>query len=215
MNYMRNVAESLCVEMDSPFYIYDSRTGRTYPDKCCLSDEGILISEPVKFYQTDEDAPKILQALLTGVFKVCPINRYNWVPGGSTIYTLEDDTYNAEDDRGLEWYEFISKNERDIWRRYFSIKRRLRETAAELNSSAIDWGDTDQPKFYICACFRDYNDFKLDIRCEDTVCEEHTYFDTMTAAKKAIEIVGEEDLIWMMRDFQSEIEYSKPDCSAW
>lgn len=206
MNSMNSVAELLRIKMDKPFYVYDPVARITYPDKCYLREDGISIPIPARFGSVGKDTSKILCALLAGVFEARLVGAPNWVSEGDRVFDIGGTMTRTEQDRRLEWYEFSRVDERNKWMRYFSIKRRLAMAAAEFNSTVIDWADEDQSKFYICVSVRDYNDVKLDIRCDDAICDEHIYFDTMTAAEKAIKIVGEEDLIWMMRDFQSEVD---------
>lgn len=118
------------------------------------------------------------------------------------IYNISGSQYTANERETLKPNEFSDKQIRDNWRRKQQIERRLYEAAAMLNSAPIDKADTDVNKYFI---YLDIDDTTLNIDYCFSYYGANILFESEEAARQAIEIVGEDDLIWLFRDFQPYI----------
>ena len=118
------------------------------------------------------------------------------------IYALDGSQYTYNGCDTLDVDEFSDKQLRDDYARAMDIYRRLAEAAAMLNGSPIDMFNADTRKYAICwgtasesFCYIErYN-----------LCDTTVLFETEEAARQAIDLVGEDDLIWLFRDFQPYI----------
>lgn len=118
------------------------------------------------------------------------------------IYNLDGGQYTDNSRDNLTPLEFSDKQLRDDYKRAMDIYRRLVEAAAMLNSAPIDKLDMDIPKYHLY--WSNYNKMlSSDDIC--TMCDTKVLFESKEAAKKAIDIVGRDDLIWLFRDFQPYI----------
>jgi hypothetical protein len=118
------------------------------------------------------------------------------------IYNLIGSQYTDSARETLTPREFSDEQLRDDYVRAMDIYRRLVEAAAMLNSAPIDKLDMDIPKYHLY--WSNYNKMlSSDDIC--TMCDTKVLFESKEAAKKAIDIVGEDDLIWLFRDFQPYI----------
>lgn len=115
------------------------------------------------------------------------------------IYNIDGSQYTANERETLKPDEFSDKQIRDNWQRKQQIERRLYEAAAMLNKKPIDEENVGIKRYFI---FWDFIYERLDIR--EHICSRHTtvYFESEEAAEKAIDIVGKDDLIWLLRDFR-------------
>lgn len=79
------------------------------------------------------------------------------------------------------------------------IRFALEKYAAEHNAEPLDWTDLDRYKYHIIYAY-DVDDLRIRALCStkhDTV-----YFDSEQTALDAIKAVGEEDVLWLYRDYQ-------------
>ena len=79
------------------------------------------------------------------------------------------------------------------------IRFALEKYAAEHNAGAVDWTDLDRYKYHIIYAY-DVDDLRIRALCStkhDTV-----YFDSEQTALDAIKAVGEENVLWLYRDYQ-------------
>ena len=79
------------------------------------------------------------------------------------------------------------------------IRFALEKYAAEHNAAHIDWTDCNSRKYFII-----YN-LSLEKLSVDFFCAtkyDVVYFDSVETAKNAIKAVGEEDVLWLYRDYQ-------------
>ena len=202
-NYMEHVAQMLGVEMEERFKI---KTFEQY--KFYINENGLQCDND------DLSAKSILSDLITGKHKIRKIPKRKHtgleeVQEGEWVYPLFDvvDRMKSAEERQLGTREFSDRKIRDNWKRYIDIKKRLARAASELNAEPIQWDnmEQEQAKWYIF-----YGKYTRDIEIGETnsLCCDNIYFTSKEAADKAIEIVGEDDLIWMLRDFQPFIGYS-------
>ncbi len=79
------------------------------------------------------------------------------------------------------------------------IRFALEKYAAEHNTEPIDWTDSNSYKYRIV-----YDSYANTLRLDGAYCTKHDaiYFDSGQTAKNAIEAVGEEDVLWLYRDYQ-------------
>lgn len=120
------------------------------------------------------------------------------VKEGQKIYPFCEDPYISPYDSELEFNEFTDEKVKNDWERAIEIYKRLAKAASELNTEPIDW-DKEQKKWYIC-CGRD----------NYLVCDwvyqgadgGRIYFTSSQAARKAIEVVGKDDLLWLFIEFE-------------
>jgi len=115
-------------------------------------------------------------------------------------------TDNARDT--LTPFEFSDKQLRDDYARAMDIYRRLAEAAAMVNSAPIDKFDSSSFKYYL---YWENSAEIIDWGSVTDTSDTSVLFETSEAAKKAIEIVGKDDLIWLFRDFQPYIEAYKTE----
>ena len=207
MNYMEDVAQMLGVEMNEYFYVDGINLGCA-DAKFYINDKGLF---QVLGGKPDTPWPLILGKIISGDAQIVkipktkhtglePIRRgktYDLFKQSCGIVTKDFDKLNPQ--------SFSDKTIRDSWERYITIKRSLAEAAARLNTAPIDWDDCRQEKWFICC--RDHE--TLTCHYIDCGADEGVFFTSQEAARQAIEIVGEKDLIWMLRDFQPYIGYSK------
>ena len=79
------------------------------------------------------------------------------------------------------------------------IRFALEKYAAEHNAEPLDWTDLDRYKYHIIYAY-DVDDLRIRVLCStkhDTV-----YFDSEQTALDALKAVGEEDVLWLYRDYQ-------------
>ncbi len=201
MNYMEKIAQMLGVEMEEKFNIEDFKDCKFY-----ISENG-LQCKGVELY-----CPEIFTDLIAGQYKVTKIPQRKHtgledVEAGDPIYMLFGRSDGRARHKGsLSGATFSDETIRNNWERYIVIKKHLAKAASELNTEPIDWNDEYKAKWYI-SC--DPKDNKLKINCIYKEPGDAIYFNKAGAAKKAIEIVGKDDLIWMLRDFQAFIGYSR------
>lgn len=137
-----------------------------------------------------------------------------------------DSIYYIDGDGILEMYEYSSGDfePEDLRDRYLrgrvttdeqlaydrdraeQIRFALEKYAAEHNAEPIDWTDVHKCKYYIL-----YNVVldKLDITSNFAIKTDRVYFDSAETAENAIKAVGEEDVIWLYRDYQSYLNAFK------
>lgn len=202
MNYMEQVAQMLGVDMEERFEIEDF-------EECdfCISNNGLESS------RLDLYCPAIFTDLIAGRYEVTKIPQHTGLEdveeGTTTLYTL----FGPGSGFSLCYKKYITEplfSDRMIcnnWERYIRIKLRLAKAASELNTEPIDWNDENKAKWYI-SCDPNNNDLIFNNRIYKGPGDD-IYFNKAGAAKKAIEIVGKDDLIWMLRDFQAFIGYSR------
>ena len=200
-NYMEQVAQMLGVEMGEKFKIEDFKDHKFY-----ISENG-LQCKGAKLYCTE-----IFTDLIAGQYKVTKAPQWKHtgledVEANDPIYMLFGRSDGRARHKGsLSGAIFSDETIRNNWERYIVIKKHLAKAASELNTEPIDW-DENKPKWYICCDPKDNNNLTFNRICKGP--EDAIYFNKAEAAKKAIEIVGKDDLIWMLRDFQAFIGYSR------
>lgn len=118
------------------------------------------------------------------------------------IYNLSGSQYTDNARETLNPVEFSDRQLRDNYARAMGIYRRLVEAAAKLNSAPIDKLDTGTFRHFI---YWSTSYKKLCCGGSTVACDTAIIFETDEAAKKAIDIVGRDDLIWLFRDFQPYI----------
>ena len=198
-NYMEQVARMLGVEMGERFEIKE------------IADRKFYINENGLQCETNEMfVPDYFNDLVAGKYEMVKITQRKHtgledVEAGDCIYRLFDTLSHltALKKQKLESSYFADKTIRDNWERYIAIKKRLATAASELNTEPIDWNDCRQEKWYICCPDRE----TLTCYHIDGYPNDGVFFTSKEAAQKAIEIVGEKDLIWMLRDFQPYLGY--------
>ena len=79
------------------------------------------------------------------------------------------------------------------------IRFALEKYAAEHNAEPLDWTDLDRYKYHIIYAY-DVNDLRIRALCFTR--HDIVYFDSEQTALDAIEAVGEEDVLWLYRDYQ-------------
>ena len=79
------------------------------------------------------------------------------------------------------------------------IRFALEKYAAEHNAESIDWTDDNSWKYRIA-----YNSNTKMLEAYSCIFYKHdtVYFDSAKTAKNAIKAVGEEDVLWLHRDYQ-------------
>ncbi len=206
-NYMEKVAQMLGVEMGEKFTV-----------KCYETCEFYITENGLHCNRVELPTKIILSNIMTGEEEIIKIPKRKHtgledVDAGQNVYLL----FGARDGircphktvNGTEW--FTDKYIRDNWERYISTKKRLAQAASELNTESIQWDnmEQEQAKWYIF-----YGKYTRDIEIGETnsLCCDNIYFTSQEAAEKAIEIVGEKELVWMLRDFQPFIGYSAEEC---
>lgn len=203
-NYMEQIAQMLGVEIGEKFEIEDFKDCKFY-----ISKDGL------KCNSDEASANYVLSDLITGKHEIRKIPKLKHtgledVQEDEWIYPLFNDVLNgmkSSKERKLAIREFSDKKIRDNWERYIVIKKRLAKAASELNTESIDWNDENQMKWYISCDPKDNNNLIVEYIYKGPV--DSIYFNTKGATKTAIEIVGKDDLIWMLRDFQPFIGYSE------
>lgn len=202
MNYTEQVAQMLGVEMGEKFRIKEIADHKFYINKNGLQCETSELFMPDYFSD-----------LITGKYEIVKISKRKHtgledLEEGDEVYPLFGffDEEIVPDNTLYITECFSDKEIRDNWERYIDIKKRLAKAASELNNEPIDWNDDNKKKWYISCDPQDNNNLVVDYIYKGP--EDAIYFNKAGAAKKAIEIVGEKDLIWMLRDFQPFIGYS-------
>lgn len=123
----------------------------------------------------------------------------------SSRYRCFDPVHALAEQDELNPNHFTDLTIRDNWQRYFDIKKRLAKAASEPNTESIDWNSGALMKWRIyCKADDDCLDYSSNLFAPG----DGIYFTSKEAAEKAVEIVGQNDLIWMLRDFQPYIGYS-------
>ena len=79
------------------------------------------------------------------------------------------------------------------------IRFALEKYAAEHNAGAIDWADSHCSKYYI---YYARGNKHLSIGYLSSAKDDNIFFDSAETARNAIEAVGEEDVLWLYRDYQ-------------
>ena len=87
------------------------------------------------------------------------------------------------------------------------IRFALEKYAAEHNAGPIDWTDYNNYKYYI---FYDAGG-ALSVGYLNSVKTDNIYFDSRQTAVDAIKAVGEEDVLWLYRDYQPYLNAFKMD----
>lgn len=118
------------------------------------------------------------------------------------IYNLDGGQYTDNSRDILTPREFSDKHLRDDYARAMDIYRRLVEAAAMLNSVPVEKFDGALFKYYL---YLDNFDEELRWDSISSMYDTAVLFESKEAAQKAIDIVGEDDLIWLFRDFQPYI----------
>ena len=198
-NYIEKVAQMLGVEMGEVFRVKNFGNRKFYINENGLQCSDLNISGRVilsDLLLEHCELVKIPKRKHTGIEDIVE---------GDKIYPLFGlpDGMIATDNM-MSITEYFSDEEiRDNWERYIRIKIHLAKAASELNTAPIDWDDCRQEKWFICC--RDHE--TLTCHYIDCGADEGVFFTSEEAARKAIEIVGKDDLIWMLRDFQAFIGY--------
>ena len=88
------------------------------------------------------------------------------------------------------------------------IRFALEKYAAEHNAEPLDWTDDNSWKYRIA-----YNSNTKMLEAYSCIFYKHdtVYFDSAKTAKNAIEAVGEEDVLWLYRDYQPYLNAFKMD----
>lgn len=88
------------------------------------------------------------------------------------------------------------------------IRFALEKYAAEHNAEPLDWTDDNSWKYRIA-----YNSNTKMLEAYSCIFYKHdtVYFDSAKTAKNAIEAVGEEDVLWLHRDYQPYLNAFKMD----
>lgn len=197
-NYMEQVAQMLGVEFGEKFTV-----------KCYETCEFYITKNGLHCNRVELPTKIILSNIMTGEEEIIKIPKRKHtgledVVESDGIYGLFGGVYSAQSNRSLKPSEFTDMTIRHNWRRYIDIKKRLAKAASELNTEPIDWNDCRQEKWYICCPDRE----TLTCYHIDGYPNDGVFFTSKEAAQKAVEIVGEKDLIWMLRDFQPYLGYS-------
>ncbi len=199
MNIMEDVAHKLGVEIGEIFGINFGDGKYKFENGDIWSwDNRYEIWKPV-LYDT-------VAKLLNGRYEIRKIDNTHTsrctgvedVKEGQKIYPFCEDPYVSPYDSELEFNEFTDEKVKNDWERAIEIYKRLAKAASELNTEPIDW-NKEQKKWYIC-CGRD----------NYLVCDcvyqgadgGRIYFTSSQAARKAIEIVGKDDLLWLFIEFE-------------
>ena len=88
------------------------------------------------------------------------------------------------------------------------IRFALEKYAAEHNAGPLDWTDSNTYKYHIIYAY-DVDDLRIRALCStkhDTV-----YFDSEQTALDAIKAVGEENVLWLYRDYQPYLNAFKTE----
>ena len=88
------------------------------------------------------------------------------------------------------------------------IRFALEKYAAEHNAEPLDWTDLDRYKYHIIYAY-DVNDLRIRALCFTR--HDIVYFDSEQTALDAIKAVGEEDVLWLYRDYQPYLNAFKMD----
>lgn len=88
------------------------------------------------------------------------------------------------------------------------IRFALEKYAAEHNAGAIDWADSHCSKYYI---YYGRGNKHLSIGYLSSAKDDNIFFDSEQTALDAIEAVGEEDVLWLYRDYQPYLNAFKMD----
>ncbi len=205
-NYMEQVARMLGVEVEERFKIKGYEDSKFYINK-----DGLQCN-----CSNNEIVTGILSNIMTGKYEIVKIPKRKHT-GLESVAKKDEAVYilfgfrqsvSAPEPAELQTDFFTDKEIRNNWERYIDIKKRLARAASELNTEPIDWNDENKAKWYISCDPKDNNDLIFNNRIYKGPGDD-IYFNKAGAAKKAIEIVGKDDLIWMLRDFQAFIGYSR------
>ena len=135
----------------------------------------------------------------------------------------DDSIYYVDGDGILETYDYSSGEfENEYLRgrvttdeqlcsdrdRAAQIRFALEKYAAEHNAEPLDWTDLDRYKYHIIYAY-DVNDLRIRALCFTR--HDIVYFDSEQTALDAIEAVGEEDVLWLYRDYQPYLNAFKMD----
>ncbi len=198
-NYMEQVAQMLGVEMEERFEIKEIEDRKFY-----INENGLQCETNAMF------VPEYFNDLVAGKYEIRKIPKRKHtgledVEAGDRIYRLFDmiSPLTALKKQELMSYSFADETIRNNWERYIVIKKHLAKAASELNTEPIDWNDCRQEKWYICCPDRE----TLTCYHIDGYPNDGIYFISKESAQKAIEIVGKDDLIWMLRNFQPYLGY--------
>ena len=202
-NYMEHVAQMLGVEMGEKFEIEDFKDCKFY-----ISKDGL------KCNSDEASANYVLSDLITGKHEIRKIPKRKHtgledVQEDEWIYSLFNDVLNSmksSKGRKLAIREFSDKKIRNNWERYIDVKKRLARAASELNTEPIDWNNCNQKKWSI---YYNNDNGDLDSCYWNSSVVDEIYFTSREATREAIEIVGKDDLVWMLRCFQPFIGYSE------
>lgn len=207
MNYMEKVAQMLGVNMGEKFYVVDETNLKVLvrmTERGIVDDGGAYRSEALRY-------------LICGEYKVQKIPKQKHtgletIEKGKPFYTLYGprEGFNICYEPNLIGDGFSDKTIRDNWERYIDVKKRLAKAASEINPVPIDWGNSNQPKYFIY-CNRTAKEPLVD---ETNIYTDDICFTSKEGAKRAIKIVGKNDLLWMLRCFQPFIGYSTEAAKA-
>lgn len=204
-NYMEQVAQMLGIDLGERFKIYNTVSPYSNSNKIYhLTKRGICDDEGVIY-------PTLITDILNGTqaIKKIPQRKHtgleNVAKKDEAVYILFGfrQSVSAPEPAELQTDFFTDKEIRDNWERYIDIKKRLARAASELNTAPIDWDDCRQEKWFICC----HDHETLTCHYIDCGTDEGVFFTSEEAAQKAIEIIGKDDLIWMLRDFQPYLGY--------
>ena len=199
-NYMEKVAQMLGVEMNERFRIKELANHKFY-----INENGLQCETNAMF------VPEYFNDLVAGKYEIRKIPKRKHtgledVEAGDRIYRLFDmiSPLTALKKQELMSYSFADETIRDNWERYIDIKKRLAKAASELNTEPIDWNNCNQKKWSI---YYNNDNGDLDSWYWNSSVVDEIYFTSREAAREAIEIVGKDDLVWMLRGFQPFIGY--------
>lgn len=207
MNLMKEIAEKLGVEMGERFYVRSVKEGNiNHNYKYYFAHNGLYDEHTPTF--TVRTAPVMFSKLLNGDVEIVkiPERKHTGLEDArkdDKVYCLDNfSSYTRTREEELYFDEFTDMRVCNEWRRAIGIVKRLCKAASELNSAPIDRFDIDTDYWFI---YYDGDENNLVVNWEAGAAYGLVCFETEEAAKKAIDIVGKDELIWLFRDFQPYI----------
>lgn len=204
-NYMDKIIEMLGVKYNELFSIDSDIEHKYYIDtKGCWQIEK---DSTKKIF-----SPETLTALLNGNNSIIyrkHTGLENISDEDDIIYLLNGNSVNNlyKTEHELKYNEFTSSLIRNHWLMYIKIKKQLAKVASELNEEPINFDDNGVAKYYMYCNFVN-REYCINIDVTYTMMLDTIYFSSREAAEKAIKIVGEDNLIYLLSQFTPYKNYS-------
>lgn len=218
-NYIKDIIKVLGVELGEKFYIDGIGLNNV---QFCITPIGLQLANHTNQSLTCND---ILGYLIAGkgTIRKCVSDKQTGIDDikcGHVVYPLFDQEFRASKDSDYitNPQNFTSLNICLNWEKYITIKKQLAKIASELNDKPLNWYSTSQEKWTIV--YLTSNETleprmiqKTFAYTGDTgnILSDQICFTSKEACNVAINTVGKDNLIWLLRDFQPYLNYSWGD----